>query len=254
MNEELGFDRPSHRQAPRSERGNLLFDLRETAELLTLDEDELDELWLYHPDQYISVGFMLRCQRLVRGMEALVETGLLDAAAVLVRPTIEAAVTGLWILEVGMDAVGSLLGYDRKETRRFIASLTGEKPDSGSFDRTMSFWFETAEDRPFVPIKDRAGKLYPWLQRIHFESHSWVHATVRASYLSFEMDDIEKDPERREWTGLLPRSLQGELTNAAVISLILGREVHRCLSWESAIFDELLEGLGADEDMLALFD
>lgn len=238
------------RTADDRERHSLLFDLEETADLLTTESDELDDVWLDRPAHYAAVGLMLRCQRLVRGMAALVEVDLLDTAATLVRPTLESALTGIWLLRDGSPALEQMMGYDRKQTRSALKQIYGYKPeDLGMGDNSMAFWFKRAEDRDFVPIKDRAGALYPFVQVLYAESQSWIHANLHASYLAFMVDEMVKD--RRSFAGLRPTRLQSALREAAVVALLLGRQVHFRIGWgHDDMFDELLEGLGANPDLI----
>jgi len=73
---------------------------------------------------------------------------------------------------------------------------------------------------------------------------SWIHPYLRASYLAFMADEMEKDT--REFRGLRPTRLQGALRDGAVVALVLGKAVHMRLGWNhEGTFDELLEGLGA---------
>lgn len=232
------------------ERFSLLFDLNECSALLTAEAHDLTDVWLEQGPEYEAIGLMLRCQRLIRGAACLIEHGFLDPTAPLVRPIIEASVTGLWLLREGNPALKQMLGNERQKNLQALEWIHGGAPsDLAILDAPMNFRFGRAENGKIPNVKDRAGDLYPYIQSTYLLSHSWVHATTHSSALAVKADEMEREADIH--TGLRPSGVSDAIQEAACIALLLGRQLHARLGWDHlSSFDELLEGLNMEMEIL----
>lgn len=238
------------RSAAEKERFLLLFELNECSSLLTAETHDLTDIWIERGPEYEAVGLMLRCQRLIRGAACLIEHGFLDPVAPLVRPIIEASVTGLWLLHEGDSALKQMLGNERRETLDALRWIHGEVPsDLAMLDAPMNFRFQVAENGRLPALHKRAGDLYPYIKAAYLLSHTWVHATTHANALAVKADEMER--RRDALVGLRPLNLLGAIEEAACVALLLGRQLHIRLGWNHVTsFDELLEGLNFDMEIL----
>lgn len=224
---------------------HLCFDLSELISVAIPEDRDAGQLAENAPGLFIMVGLMLRCRRLLIGIQALLDADALDTSRHLSREVLEITATALWLMEDPRERVEVFMG----DARRHLQYLAAKVPPEGErvilFDRLMKSIVGRAINHRMPRLKDRSFMKWPEMQGMHRHMSEGVHVNFHTSQygVSLEEDTLLFIDEPQD------HDMDFEFARyALLLACYLTRRVHQLLDWgHLELFDELIEHWGGFE-------